>query len=83
MIPLAWPANRQGRLVADIINNAERVLHETKNGATMVVFSGDLDKALASMFIASGTEAIRKEVTIFFTFWDLSVLKNKKLKNMA
>lgn len=59
---------------------SEGILHETKNGATMVVFSGDLDKALASMIIASGAAAMGKEVTIFFTFWGLSILKKQKVK---
>lgn len=58
----------------------EGVLHETKDGATMIVFSGDLDKALASMIIASGAAAMGKKVTIFFTFWGLSVLKKQKIK---
>ncbi len=56
------------------------VLQETKDGATMVVFSGDLDKALASMIIASGAAAYGKQVTIFFTFWGLSILKKQKVK---
>lgn len=51
-------------------------LTETKNGATMVVFSGDLDKALASFIIATGARAMGKEVTMFFTFWGLNVIKN-------
>ncbi|MGT2803308.1 FAD-dependent oxidoreductase [Streptococcus henryi] len=59
---------------------AEGVLTETKDGATMVVFSGDLDKALASMIIASGAAAYGKQVTLFFTFWGLSVLKKQKVK---
>ncbi|MDG3213713.1 FAD-dependent oxidoreductase [Streptococcus suis] len=58
----------------------EGVLKETKDGATMVVFSGDLDKALASMIIASGAAAYGKKVTIFFTFWGLSILKKRKVK---
>ncbi len=58
----------------------EGVLHETKEGATMVVFSGDMDKALASMIIASGAAAMGKKVTIFFTFWGLSILKKEKIK---
>lgn len=56
------------------------VLTETKDGATMVVFSGDMDKALASMIIASGAAAMGKQVTIFFTFWGLSALKKQKIK---
>lgn len=58
----------------------EGVLHETKEGATMVVFDGDMDKALASMIIATGAAAMGKKVTIFFTFWGLNILKKKKVK---
>ncbi|MEH7883433.1 CoA-disulfide reductase [Bacillus sp. JJ1609] len=46
-----------------------------KNGASMVVFSGDLDKAIATFIIASGAAAMGKEVTLFFTFWGLNILK--------
>lgn len=46
-----------------------------KNGATMVVFSGDLDKTIASFIIASGAAAMGKQVTMFFTFWGLNVLR--------
>ena len=49
---------------------------ETKEGATMVVFSGDLDKALASFIIAAGAKSMGKEVTMFFTFWGLNVIKD-------
>lgn len=58
----------------------EGVLHQTKDGATMVVFSGNLDKALASMIIATGAAAMGKKVTIFFTFWGLSILKKQKIQ---
>ncbi|WP_035054981.1 FAD-dependent oxidoreductase [Carnobacterium pleistocenium] len=59
------------------------LLRETKNGATMVVFSGDMDKALASMIIALGAAAMGKQVTIFFTFWGLGVLKKQKVKKQG
>ncbi|WP_066498530.1 DsrE/DsrF/DrsH-like family protein [Abyssisolibacter fermentans] len=49
--------------------------------STMVVFSGDLDKALASFIIANGAAAMGKEVTMFFTFWGLNILrKDEKVK---
>ena len=48
-----------------------------KNGATLVVFSGDLDKAIASFIIATGAASMGKEVTMFFTFWGLNVLKSE------
>ncbi|MFT8349989.1 CoA-disulfide reductase [Clostridium saccharoperbutylacetonicum] len=48
-----------------------------KNGATLVVFSGDLDKAIASFIIATGAASMGKEVTMFFTFWGLNILKSE------
>ncbi len=44
-------------------------------GSTMVVFSNDLDKALASFVIANGAAASGRNVTMFFTFWGLNVIK--------
>jgi NADPH-dependent 2,4-dienoyl-CoA reductase/sulfur reductase-like enzyme/peroxiredoxin family protein/rhodanese-related sulfurtransferase/TusA-related sulfurtransferase len=45
------------------------------NATTLIVFSDDLDKALASFVIANGAAASGKKVTMFFTFWGLSVIK--------
>ncbi len=44
----------------------------------MVVFSGDLDKAIASFIIATGAAAMGLEVSMFFTFWGLSIIKKQK-----
>lgn len=48
---------------------------ETKSAQTIVVFSNDLDKALASMIIANGARAAGKDVTLFFTFWGLNIIR--------
>lgn len=45
------------------------------DGSSMVVFSGDLDKAIASFIIANGAAASGKKVTMFFTFWGLNVIR--------
>jgi NADPH-dependent 2,4-dienoyl-CoA reductase/sulfur reductase-like enzyme/peroxiredoxin family protein/rhodanese-related sulfurtransferase/TusA-related sulfurtransferase len=45
------------------------------NDKSMVVFSGDLDKALASFIIANGAAAMGRKVTMFFTFWGLNILR--------
>lgn len=50
----------------------------TQNANTMVVFSNDLDKAIASFIIANGAAASGKDVTMFFTFWGLTILKKEK-----
>lgn len=44
-------------------------------GKTFIVFSDDLDKALASMVLANGAAATGEKVTMFFTFWGLNVIK--------
>lgn len=54
---------------------------EQNDGKTMVVFSGDLDKAIASFIIANGAASMGKKVTMFFTFWGLNILrKPEKVK---
>src|SRR6056297_127575 len=48
---------------------------------TIIVFSGDMDKVMASLIIANGAAAMGSEVTMFFTFWGLKTLKKaKKIK---
>lgn len=48
---------------------------EVKDDKTMVVFSGDLDKAIASLIIANGAASMGKKVTMFYTFWGLNILR--------
>ncbi|MDR3587250.1 MAG: DsrE/DsrF/DrsH-like family protein [Desulfosporosinus sp.] len=62
--------------------NKSNLLHKSypadmtvKDNKTMVVFSGELDKALASFIIANGAVAMGKKVTMFFTFWGLNILR--------
>ncbi len=47
-------------------------------GKTLIVFSGDLDKVLASFIIANGAAAMGRPVTMFFTFWGLNALRKKE-----
>ncbi len=44
-------------------------------GKTFIMFSDDLDKALATFVLANGAAATGEKVTIFFTFWGLNVIK--------
>ena len=46
-----------------------------RDGVSLVVFSGDLDKAMATLIIANGAMAMGSKVTLFFTFWGLSLLR--------
>ncbi|WP_129670863.1 DsrE/DsrF/DrsH-like family protein [Candidatus Chloroploca sp. Khr17] len=45
----------------------------------MVVFSGELDKAIAAFIIATGAASMGLEVSMFFTFWGLNAVKKQKI----
>lgn len=47
-------------------------------GKTFIMFSDDLDKALATFVLANGAAATGQKVTIFFTFWGLNVIKKRE-----
>lgn len=47
----------------------------SSEGKTIIVFSADLDRVLASFIIANGAAAMGRPVTMFFTFWGLNVLR--------
>lgn len=50
---------------------------------TFIVFSDDLDKALASFVIANGAASTGKKVSMFFTFWGLNVIKKREKPSVA
>jgi peroxiredoxin family protein/rhodanese-related sulfurtransferase/TusA-related sulfurtransferase len=63
-------------------NSSETAITTTvKDNKTMVVFSGDLDKAIASFIIANGAASMGKKVTMFFTFWGLNILRKHEKVN--
>jgi NADPH-dependent 2,4-dienoyl-CoA reductase/sulfur reductase-like enzyme/peroxiredoxin family protein/TusA-related sulfurtransferase/rhodanese-related sulfurtransferase len=62
----------------EAVNLASPSASLPQDGTSMVVFSDDLDKALASFVIANGAAASGKKVTLFFTFWGLSVIKKHR-----
>jgi len=59
----------------EVSSNVERAMQPVKDNKTIIVFSGDLDKALASFIIANGAASMGKKVTMFFTFWGLNILR--------
>lgn len=44
---------------------------------TLILFSSDLDKAIATFILANGAAATGKKVSVFFTFWGLNVIKKR------
>ena len=50
---------------------------------TIVLLSGDLDRAMAAFIIATGAAAMGMKVTIFFTFWGLNAIRRKGATSSA
>jgi len=46
--------------------------------ASIVVFSGDMDRVMAAFIIATTAAAMGMETSMFFTFWGLQAIKKKK-----
>lgn len=61
-----------------VVENCQIQNRDNKN---IIVFSGDLDKAIASFIIANAAAAMGRKVSMFFTFWGLNILrKSEKTK---
>lgn len=56
------------------------IMQERKK-TTIVLFSGDYDKAMVAYVIANGAAAYDHEVTIFHTFWGLNALSYKGIEH--
>ena len=66
-----------------IANLEQEVLHLREEApradkATLLIFSSDLDKVLAGLVVATTAASMGMEVTVFFTFWGLNVLKERR-----
>jgi len=51
---------------------------ETRKKLSIVCFSGDFDKAVAAFTLATGAAAVNWDVSLFFTFWGLNIIKKKR-----
>ena len=54
------------------------VVSPSGDNKNIIVFSGDLDKAIASFIIANGGAAMGRKVSMFFTFWGLNILRKSE-----
>ncbi|HCL90983.1 MAG TPA: pyridine nucleotide-disulfide oxidoreductase, partial [Candidatus Atribacteria bacterium] len=71
-ITKAW-IKKGSEQIMDNLDN--RKIKSSGNDKTLVVFSGNLDKAIASFIIANGAATMGRKVTMFFTFWGLNILR--------
>ena len=80
---LTYVTLQKGQISKVTEKKEDNVIIEDNSNMTMVVFSGDLDKAIAAFIIANGALTMGKKVTMFFTFWGLSILKKKNLSKKS
>jgi len=66
------------QVVMEQQQQAEERLPAVENKISMVVFSGDLDKLLASLIISTGAVAMGMKVRLFFTFWGTAALRDPR-----
>jgi len=79
---MSAPADSSDRLAAleaRLTALEDHPSQSTEDRVAMVVFSGDLDKAIAAFIIATGAAAMGMEVSMFFTFWGLNAVKKQKV----
>jgi peroxiredoxin family protein len=69
----------EGRLAGLEARLAEVEERLPEDRVTIVVFSGELDRVLASFIIATGALALGQEVSMFFTFWGLNALRKQRI----
>jgi peroxiredoxin family protein len=55
-------------------------LEQHNSHLTIILFSGDFDKVMAAIIIATGAQAMAKKVSLFVTFWGLDAIKKPKMK---
>ncbi len=53
--------------------------NQAKDQVALVVFSQELDRAMAAFIIATGAAAMGQKVTMFFTFWGVNILRKQKV----
>ena len=51
-----------------------------KEKLTIVLFSGELDRALSAFMVATTGASMGMDVTMFFTFWGLNVIRKNEGK---
>ena len=81
--------SRENGLISAVIRKGKKPeaaassnIAPVKDNKTLIVFSGDFDKAIASFIIANGAVAMGKKVTMFFTFWGLNILRKPEKINI-
>lgn len=72
----------QGLSIASIIKGEPKRSDQSagvvNHDKSIIIFSGDLDKAIAAMIIANGAASMGRKVTLFFTFWGLNILRSSQ-----
>ena len=62
----------------DVEDVVDETVHASEKRMTLIAFSGDMDKLMAAMSLATTAAAAGTRVTVFFTFWGITALRARK-----
>jgi peroxiredoxin family protein len=68
-------ASRVSELESQLSELKKTQLSGVEEKMTLIIFSGEMDRVMAALILATGAVAMGLEVSLFFTFWGTSVLK--------
>ena len=74
-------SEEKGKYIVVVEKNIDKTNDRKESrgrGKTLIMFSNDLDKVIATFILANGAAATGEKVSIFFTFWGLSTIKKEK-----
>src|SRR3972149_12079777 len=66
------------QILKPVVTGDKEKNKKVKTKVNLIIFSGDLDKVLASFIIATTAASMGMEVTMFFTFWGLNAIKKNE-----
>ncbi len=75
LVSVKFEGNKFTAVIKKEKENEKTGMTRGSHDKTLVIFSGDLDKAIATFIIANGAAALGRKVTLFFTFWGLNILR--------
>lgn len=64
-------------VIIDLTIERRSTMEEARGQMTLIVFSNDLDKAIAAFILATGAASAGMHVTMYFTFWGLALLRKR------
>jgi peroxiredoxin family protein len=71
--------NNSFRISPDVLREVTPMPENECSKLNLILFSGDFDKAMAAFTLANGAAGNGMEVSVFFTFWGINLLRRRRI----